>query len=40
MKYSGNIHISFLNPIMPGLEKKEFVSKLESEIYSETEKFY
>tara|TARA_B100001778_G_C18288589_1_gene494287 strand:+ start:40 stop:681 length:642 start_codon:yes stop_codon:yes gene_type:complete len=40
MKYSGNIHISFLNPIMPGLEKKEFVSKLESEIYSETEKLY
>tara|TARA_B100000700_G_scaffold316799_1_gene406979 strand:- start:301 stop:1008 length:708 start_codon:yes stop_codon:yes gene_type:complete len=38
MKYKGDIHVSFLNPIMPGLEKKEFVNKLEGEIYSEIQK--
>ena len=38
MKYSGNIHVSFLEPIMPGKEKKEFVKEVEEKIYSEIEK--
>ena len=40
MKYSGNIHISFLEPIMPGKEKNEFIKEIENKIYSEIEKFY
>ena len=40
MKYPGDIHISFLDPIMPGMEKEEFVKKLEDSIYSEIQKFY
>jgi 1-acyl-sn-glycerol-3-phosphate acyltransferase len=40
LKYNGDIHVSFLEPIMPGLEKTEFVKKLEKNIYSEIEKFY
>jgi 1-acyl-sn-glycerol-3-phosphate acyltransferase len=39
MKYSGNIHISFLEPIMPGKEKNQFAKELENKIYSEIEKF-
>ena len=38
IKYSGIIHISFLEPIMPGLDSKEFLNKLESNIYSEIER--
>ncbi len=38
MKYSGVIHISFLEPIMPGLDSKEFLNKLENNIYSEIER--
>ena len=34
-KYPGNITISFLDPIEPGLEKEKFVKKLQSEIYKE-----
>ena len=34
-KYPGNIIISFLNPIEPGLEKKVFIEKLENIIYNE-----
>jgi len=40
MKFKGNIHISFLDPIMPGMEKNEFVKQLENKIYSEIEKYY
>ena len=38
MKYPGDIHISFLEPIEPGLEKTIFLKILEDKIYSETEK--
>ena len=34
-KYPGNITISFLNPIEPGLEKNKFSEKLQLEIYKE-----
>jgi len=40
MKHGGNIHVSFLNPIMPGKNKNEFVKEIEDKIYSEIEKFY
>ena len=40
MKYAGDIHISFLEPIMPGIDKNEFLNQLEKKIYSEIEKFY
>jgi 1-acyl-sn-glycerol-3-phosphate acyltransferase len=39
MKYPGDIHISFLEPIKPGLEKTFFLKILEEKIYSETEKY-
>jgi 1-acyl-sn-glycerol-3-phosphate acyltransferase len=39
MKYPGNINISFLEPINPGLEKNFFTKTLEDKIYSEMEKF-
>ena len=39
MKYSGDIHISFLEPIMPGKEKNDFVKDIEEKIYSEIKKF-
>ena len=38
IKNSGDIHISFLKPIMPGLENNKFLSELENNIYSEIEK--
>ena len=34
-KYSGKIIISFLNPIISGLEKEKFINKLETDIYKE-----
>ena len=34
-KYPGNMTISFLDPIKPGLEKNKFLEKLQSEIYKE-----
>ena len=34
-KYPGNIVISFLNPISPGLEKEKFIEKLQDDIYKE-----
>jgi len=40
MKYSGDIHVSFLEPIVPGLEKNAFLKILEEKIYSETNKYY
>ena len=39
MKFNGDIHISFLEPIMPGLEKNQFMESLEKKIYNEIEKF-
>ena len=39
MKYSGDIHISFLEPVMPGKEKNDFVKEIEKKIYSEIKKF-
>ena len=39
MKYSGDIHISFLEPIMPGKDKNDFVKEIEEKIYSEIKKF-
>ena len=40
MKNSGDIHISFLEPIMPGKEKDEFIKEIENKIYSEIKKYY
>tara|TARA_B110001452_G_scaffold234151_1_gene212293 strand:+ start:568 stop:1275 length:708 start_codon:yes stop_codon:yes gene_type:complete len=40
MKYRGDIHISFLEPIMPGKNKDEFVNEIEKKIYLEIKKFY
>ena len=39
LKYPGDIHVSFLEPIKPGLEKTIFLKILEEKIYSETEKY-
>jgi len=39
IKYPGDIHVSFLEPIEPGLEKNIFLKVLEEKIYSETEKY-
>ena len=39
IKYPGDIHVSFLEPITPGLEKHIFLKILEEKIYSETEKY-
>ena len=38
-KYPGNIHITFLEPIEPNMEKNAFVKILEEKIYSELEKY-
>ncbi len=40
VKHKGDIHISFLEPIMPGKEKNDFLKELENKIYSEIETFY
>ncbi len=39
MKYSGDIHISFLEPILPGKEKNDFLKEVEEKIYLENKKF-
>jgi len=39
LKYPGDIHITFLEPIKPGIEKNTFVKILEEKIYSEIEKY-
>ena len=39
MKHSGNIHISFLEPVMPGKDKNDFIKEIEDKIYSEIKKF-
>ncbi len=38
LKYPGNINISFLEPIMPGQNKDDFVKEIENKIYSEMRK--
>ncbi|MDA9624982.1 1-acyl-sn-glycerol-3-phosphate acyltransferase [Candidatus Pelagibacter bacterium] len=40
MKYPGDIHISFLEPIMSGKNNEEFVKDIENNIYTEIKKFY
>ena len=40
MKYPGDIHISFLEPILSGKDSKEFTKDLENKIYTEIKKFY
>ncbi|MFL2883412.1 MAG: lysophospholipid acyltransferase family protein [Pelagibacteraceae bacterium] len=39
MKYKGDIHISFLEPIKPGKEKEIFIKEIEEKIYNEIERF-
>ena len=39
LKYPGDIHISFLDPIEPGLEKNMFLKVLEQKIYSEADRY-
>ena len=39
MKYPGNIHISFLEPILSGKDNEEFVKDIENKIYTEIKKF-
>jgi len=38
MKFTGDIHISFLEPIMPGKENDEFIKEIEDKIYTEIKK--
>jgi 1-acyl-sn-glycerol-3-phosphate acyltransferase len=40
MKYPGDIHISFLEPIMSGKDNEEFVKDIENKIYTEIKKYY
>jgi 1-acyl-sn-glycerol-3-phosphate acyltransferase len=40
LKYPGDIHISFLEPIMSGKNNEEFVKNIENKIYTEIKKFY
>jgi 1-acyl-sn-glycerol-3-phosphate acyltransferase len=39
MKYPGDIHISFLEPIMSGKDNEEFTKDIENKIYTEIRKF-
>jgi len=39
IKYAGDIHISFLEPIMPGKNSDEFTKDIENQIYAEIRKF-
>ena len=39
MKYPGDIHISFLKPIMSGKKSEEFTKDIENQIYAEIRKF-
>ena len=39
MKFSGDIHISFLEPIMPGKDNDEFTKEIENKIYTEIRKY-
>ena len=39
LKYPGDIHISFLEPIMSGKNNEEFIKDIENKIYTEIKKF-
>ncbi|MDC0385542.1 1-acyl-sn-glycerol-3-phosphate acyltransferase [Pelagibacteraceae bacterium] len=39
MKFPGDIHISFLEPIMSGKDSEEFTKDVENQIYAEIRKF-
>ena len=39
IKYPGDIHVSFLEPIYPGLEKNTYLNTLQKNIYSEMDKY-
>jgi hypothetical protein len=39
MKYPGDIHISFLEPIISGKDNEEFVRDIESKIYNEIQNY-
>jgi hypothetical protein len=39
MKYPGDIHISFLEPIKSGKNNAEFIKDIENKIYSEIQNF-
>tara|TARA_B100000963_G_scaffold147215_1_gene128178 strand:- start:216 stop:923 length:708 start_codon:yes stop_codon:yes gene_type:complete len=39
MKYPGDIHISFLEPIISGKDNEDFIKDIENKIYSEINKF-
>tara|TARA_B100000579_G_scaffold143036_1_gene116104 strand:+ start:2777 stop:3484 length:708 start_codon:yes stop_codon:yes gene_type:complete len=38
LKYSGDIHISFMEPIEPGKDKKTFLNDIEEKIYNEIDR--
>ena len=38
IKHPGDIYISFLEPIMPGKDKNDFIKEIENKIYSEINK--
>ena len=38
MKYPGDIHISFLEPITSGKKSEEFIKDIENQIYTEIKK--
>jgi len=40
LKYSGDIHVTFLEPIEPGMEKNDFIKILEGKIYSEIKNYF
>ena len=40
LKYPGDIHISFLEPIMSGKNNEEFVKDIENKIYTQIKKYY
>ena len=40
LKYPGDIHISFLEPVMSGKNNEEFVKDIENKIYTEIKKYY
>lgn len=39
LKYPGDIHVTFLDPIEPGIEKNAFIKMLEEKIYSQIERY-
>ena len=39
MKYKGDIHISFLEPILPGKENDVFLKEIENKIYTEIKNY-